>query len=331
MLRRPASLLLALAFALVGCAREAPTARAPKPGFMPWITPPGYAWPPRTLAKQDRLQPGPRAEQLSKTAPVTTALRAPLPSDTLIPGGGDCVERLRERGARFETLPTERGVDTPILVRGPLGGVEYWSPAGPMVVDCRMALALERVAPEFLALGITRARFSGAYVYRTSKQGRLSLHAYGLALDMHEVTTATGTYSVRSDFERGLSEGCREDAPVLNRLACRLRALGLFRELLTPDYDADHQDHLHIGLAPLPTLRGEPVPDSEIEPEMTSKNRAGKARAQVKTARKSVNRRPLRVEAAAPSQRVARLGSDLQETPRVGGDGVGAKTGDESR
>ncbi|HTU57188.1 MAG TPA: hypothetical protein VMF89_02125, partial [Polyangiales bacterium] len=50
-----------------------------------------------------------------------------------------------------------------------------------------------------------------------------------------------------------LQDGCSTDAPLLNQLACRLKARGLFRELLTPDYDADHHDHLHLGLAPLPT------------------------------------------------------------------------------
>lgn len=275
------------------------------------------------------MHPGLRAEALSKTAPVTTANRPPLPSDTLIPGGSDCVDRLRERGVRFETLPTERGVDTPILVHGPLGGVDFWSSGGPMVVDCRMALALTRVAPEFAALGITRARFSGAYVYRTSKQGRLSLHAYGLAIDMHDVTTAEGTLSVKKDFERGL--GCNEDAPLLNRLACRLRALGLFRELLTPDYDADHQDHMHLGLAPLPVAHVKTEPELQPEPEMTPQDRSSKARPQVKTTGKRRDRPALHVKRATPGPRVARLGPNLQEAPNVSRDRIGAETGDESR
>jgi hypothetical protein len=331
MLRRAETLLLGLALVVAGCAREAPAARTPNPGFMPWITPPGYAWPPRTVAKKDRMHPGLRAEELSKTAPVTTPNRPPLPSDSLIPGSGDCVDRLRERYVRFEALPAERGVDTPILVHGPLGGVEYWSVGGPMVVDCRMALALERVAPEFLALGITRARFSGAYVYRTSKQGRLSLHAYGLAVDMHEVTTPEGTYSVKKDFQRGLENGCAEGAPVLNRLACHLRALGLFRELLTPDYDADHQDHLHLGLAPLPGARLRPDSSSNPEPEMTSQNRPGKARPQVKTSGKRVDRPALHVKRPAAGTRVARLGSNLQDATHVSGDRVSADASDEAR
>jgi hypothetical protein len=277
------------------------------------------------------MHPGQRAEELSKTASVTTPNRPPLPSDSLFPGGSDCVDRLRERSVRFETLPAERGVDTPILVHGALGGVQYWSVGGPMVVDCRMALALERVAPEFLALGITRARFSGAYVYRTSKQGRLSLHAYGLALDMHEVTTSEGTYSVKKDFQRGLENGCADGAPILNRLACHLRALGLFRELLSPDYDADHQDHLHLGLAPLPGSHVKPESSSSPEPEVTSQNRPGKARAQVKTTGKRIDRSSLHVKRPASGARVARLGPNLQDQADVSGDRVSADASDQAR
>jgi hypothetical protein len=43
--------------------------------------------------------------------------------------------------------------------------------------------------------------------------------------------------------------GCVDEAPVLNRLACRLSQLRLFQELLTPDSNADHRDHLHLAIA----------------------------------------------------------------------------------
>ena len=46
-----------------------------------------------------------------------------------------------------------------------------------MVSDCRLALALAKVAPELRGLGISAMRFSGAYSYRMAKVGRLSLHA----------------------------------------------------------------------------------------------------------------------------------------------------------
>lgn len=338
MLRLRLLVALVASLSAAACAREVPTAHAPSASLRPWFTPQGYSWPPRTIVKEDRMHPSVRAIELSKTNPITTANRAALPSDSLIPGGNDCIERLREHGARFELLPAERGVDTPIVIHGPLGGVDFWSSGGPMVVDCRLALALERVAPTFAALGISRARFSGAYVYRTSKQGRLSLHAYGLAIDMHEVTTAAGRASVSKDFVRG--EACGEDAPVLNLLACGLRAQGLFRELLTPDYDADHHDHIHLGLAPLPSAeraaeastgeaslntKSRAEEASASESEMAPQNLKSEARAEVEPARKGVNRRAVSRKPVATNASVTRLGTNLQKASRMPGDRVDAE------
>jgi hypothetical protein len=78
------------------------------------------------------------------------------------------------------------------------------------------------------------------------------LHAYGLALDVHEVTADGKSYVVARDFRRGLTNGCAEDAPLLNRLACRFAQTRLFQELLTPDSNADHRDHLHFAIARAP-------------------------------------------------------------------------------
>jgi len=318
---RSALLIVAtLLLSVLGCARETPGARAPRPGFRPWVAAPGYSWPPRV--KQDRMNPGPRAIALAKTDPITTAQRPPLPSDSLLPGGPACLERLAERGVRFSEAPAVRGVETPIVLGGPIGGVEFWSPAGPMVVDCRFALGLEQVVGEFAAVGVRRVRFSGAYVFRTSKKGRLSLHAYGLALDVHDVTTDQGTFSVRRDFARGLLGGCGDDFPVLNRLACRLRQRGLFRELLTPDYDADHHDHLHLGVAPLP---GSSLPGLAAAPskaERTPKQGLRKGRAQVKAAGQRAEHSPVRVRAATSSARVTRLRPNLEKAPEVTRDEV---------
>jgi len=103
--------------------------------------------------------------------------------------------------------------------------------------------------------------FSGAYSYRTSRVGKLSLHAYGLALDVHEFVVKNQRLNVREHFARGLGDACAPESPKLNQIACRLKATGLFRELLTPDYNADHADHMHIGLPPLTNER--PIPPGE--------------------------------------------------------------------
>ena len=191
-------------------------------------------------------------------APAPRWNPAPLPPPRVtvsVPGGEACLRKLALAGVEFRSLEEVRGVDTPIQLQGTIGGIRYHSGFGPMVSDCRFALALATAAPELVALGVSEIHFSGAYSYRTSRVGRLSLHAYGLALDVHEIVVGGRRLSVERDFARGI--GCGGLGPALNRVACRLRELGLFRELLTPDYNADHNNHFHLGVPPLGPLANE--------------------------------------------------------------------------
>jgi hypothetical protein len=114
-----------------------------------------------------------------------------------------------------------------------------------------LAVALSAIGPVLRRLGITEVRYSGAYAYRRSKTGRLSLHAHGLAIDVHGFVVGGRRLTVERDYRRGLRDGCSPTAPVLNRVACALRETGRFAELLTPDYDADHRDHFHLAIAPV--------------------------------------------------------------------------------
>jgi hypothetical protein len=122
----------------------------------------------------------------------------------------------------------------------------------PLILDCRFAVTLLHVAPVLRELGVSALHYSGAYVYRMSQKGRLSLHAHGLAIDIHEVTIDTQQLSVKRAFVKGLGDACESNLPPLNRVACQLKRTGAFRELLTPDYDANHHDHLHLAIAPAP-------------------------------------------------------------------------------
>jgi hypothetical protein len=169
-----------------------------------------------------------------------------------IPAGDRCLAMLDATGTTYKKLSAKNGVETPIEVTSDIGGIRYEPGAGQsLLCDCRFAVALHRVAPVLKSAGVSRVRFSGAYSYRMSRVGRISLHAYGLAMDVHELTVNGTTLAVRRDFKRGLADGCASDAPALNQVACRLKSAGMFRELLTPDFNADHWDHFHLGVEPL--------------------------------------------------------------------------------
>jgi hypothetical protein len=245
----------------VGCARE-PLAGPLAPSFDPNRLPAGYAWPPIHIDGDGRELPALRAPlarasvslaggstvSIPETPPPYFAHATSVSAD--IPSGAACLDLLMARGIAHRVLDERRGVETPIAAGPVIGGVRYTTPGGgELIADCRLAAALERIGPELLALGVSEVIFSGAYSYRFTRTGKLSLHGRGLAIDIHRVVANGETLSVKTDFARGRGDGCDRESPLLNRVACRLRALGLFRELITPDHDADHHDHLHLGIA----------------------------------------------------------------------------------
>jgi len=237
----------------LGCTRHPAAISGPPRGDGP-----GYLWPEEAAAS-----PSPSAQASSSfgvsrrtihepetpyTAPLPyLAPGKPAPAVRVAESGGSCLRALRRARVRFEELDEMRGVETPIRVRGPLGGVDYWvAGSTPLEMDCRLALTLSRVGPILTRHGVTRVRFSGAYVYKTAPSGRLSHHAYGLAIDLHEFSVRGASLSVERAFSRNV--GCSGAVPPLNRLACDLRSTRYFDEFLTPDFNAAHRDHLHVSV-----------------------------------------------------------------------------------
>jgi hypothetical protein len=195
-----------------------------------------------------------------------------------VPGGADCLSELAATGTRFAKSAPVLGIATPVVVQGPLGGIPYYTlEKKPMVADCRLALALVRIAPELTALGVTKVRFSSTYVYRTSHPGRMSMHAYGLAIDVHALEIDGTMLDVKKAFTRGRGTACTAGMAPLNLVACRLRNTGLFKELIGPDDNAAHHDHFHLGLKPLAGELAADLPWPKA-PKVTRRARSARGR-----------------------------------------------------
>ena len=251
---RPVVLLIGTAWLSLGCALiHAPETSARVPSGP---LPPDYAWPPKTLTEASVQTASPqlgKAGWQGQPAGYTAATLPPAEALVPPPNAGSCLSELTRSGVNYSAPGEKRGVVTPVLVQSDLGGVRYIPTGGlPLIVDCRFAVTLERLGPLLREVGVSALHYSGAYVYRMSSKGRLSLHANGLAIDIHEATIDGQQLTVKQDFAKGLGESCGNSAPPLNRMACHLKRSGAFKELLTPDYDANHHDHIHLAIAPTP-------------------------------------------------------------------------------
>ena len=167
-----------------------------------------------------------------------------------IPDGERCLAWLEQESVAYRPLPPRPGMVTPVAVTGAIGGVRYETEGhAALVCDCRLVVALDWLGPELRSLGVRSIRHSGAYSYRTTRAGKPSLHAQGLAIDVHALSIGSSRFEVERDYVRG--GACEAETSPLNRLACDARRMGLLEEVITPDDDSDHRDHLHLAIAPL--------------------------------------------------------------------------------
>ncbi|MEZ4367411.1 MAG: extensin family protein [Kofleriaceae bacterium] len=164
-----------------------------------------------------------------------------------------CHAALRDRGITFEPA-TRKGIDLGVEVRGPIAGVEF-AFDGPLVLDCSLVVSLAEMAPYLTALGLTKATISSGYSRRNVRgTKRPSRHSFGLAADISGFAgDAVGSLRVSRDYEQGLGDerDCvgqpiTEGGALLKILQCQLIRSGLFRVVLSPDYDDAHHDHFHV-------------------------------------------------------------------------------------
>ncbi len=227
--------------------------------------------------RRSRTVPVSRQRRPSTRRPATRTRRSPAPvivqapADQGLPPSADgaCIAALEHAGVPFVGAGPVRGIATPIQVTGPIGGVRLISRARkPALMDCELARALADAAPTLRELGVTGLAFSGTYDYRNVRgSSNLSGHAFGLAIDVHQVETTAGLLDVEREYAhdrdrwpsygRGVRSvsGCvgapaTEPGRLLRTLACRLASRDTFHLIITPDDNYDHRNHLHLEAYP---------------------------------------------------------------------------------
>jgi hypothetical protein len=177
------------------------------------------------------------------------------------PDAASCLAALDELGVSYARA-RRPGIDIGVEIHGLLGGVELraFGRPEPLVLDCSLVYSLARAGEVFRAQGVERITYSSAYQRRNVRgTSRPSRHSFGLAIDMHSFALEGGerVAVVKVDYEQGLGDDLDcvgEPLTALGRLLrdvdCGLASSGLFRIILTPDYDADHYNHFHVEALP---------------------------------------------------------------------------------
>jgi hypothetical protein len=175
-----------------------------------------------------------------------------------------CESELGRRHVSFARAEDTSGVRAPVRLTGPLHGVAIHSslPAAERarsradLIDCRLALALDDFAASLAAREIVEVIHLSAY--RSPKEGGCTVrypgeqHCAALAVDVASFRKKDGTrLVVERDFHGkvGLLTCSTGTAPPneLWDIACS-SAGRQFQVVLTPNWNAEHHNHLHLEL-----------------------------------------------------------------------------------
>jgi hypothetical protein len=182
-----------------------------------------------------------------------------------------CEAELTRRGIAFSPVDEVRGVLAPVRLGGTLHGVrfhmaipEQQRESSPYeIFDCRLLLALDDFAEILARHDIVEVVHLSAYRppparrWPAGKIGRR--HDGGLALDANRFVTKDGTVlEVEKDFHGhigartcGPNTGPRPPTSAaleLRQIVCEAADSHLFNVELTPDYNWQHRNHLHLEI-----------------------------------------------------------------------------------
>lgn len=223
-------------------AARAPTAIGP---LVPWVPP--SAWhgrgiPPKQLSLYD----------VPERSPVLRY--ASLDRDA-------CEAELRARGVAFERAEDTPGVRAPVRLGGTLHGVDlhpafaHAARSRADLVDCRLALSLDDFAASLAARGVVEVAYLSSY--RTKKEYGCTAkypgeqHCAALAVDVASFRKQDGKrLVVERDFHGKIGTLTCATEPAKNELweiACAA-AGRQFQVVLTPNWNAEHKNHLHMEL-----------------------------------------------------------------------------------
>jgi hypothetical protein len=183
---------------------------------------------------------------------ILTACASHVPSaPPLSESDAQCLAELDRLGVQYQVERQSASTSRACLVQNPVRVAAATVPfSRPAVAACGFVLQFDKFEREVIR-PLAKREFGrdlktivhfGAYSCRTTDTGRESEHAKGLAIDVAGFVLTDGTMiSVKHDWsKRG---NARDFLRAVAQDAC-----GYFSEVLDPDSDHDHVDHIHLDL-----------------------------------------------------------------------------------
>jgi hypothetical protein len=190
-----------------------------------------------------------------------------VPGDGSNGGRTDCQQMLIDLGAVF--VPVDHDpespeghpeliceIDEPVLLYSPVGGValRYVSDAeeGPVFLGCDAAVSVAASAAVAETLGAEELLHIGTYNCRViSGTSTISEHGKANAIDIAGFTMSDGSeITVLEHWEDGNPAPVTPEGQLLRNFTDQIWAMGLWNIILTPEYNADHDNHFHVDLKP---------------------------------------------------------------------------------
>ena len=176
-----------------------------------------------------------------------------------------CEAELTKRKVPFAVAGPTQGVLAPVRLHGALtGGVTIHSllpesqrdKAAMEIFDCRLVLALDDFSNALSKRGVTEMFHLSAYRSRANNgctpkyDGKQ--HCGALAVDIAEFRRKDGsTLNVQRDFHGKIGQPtCPQRPNELWSIVCDAADRATFNVMLTPNYNAQHFNHVHVEVTP---------------------------------------------------------------------------------
>lgn len=183
------------------------------------------------------------------------------------PGSSECIRQLAALGLNFEYNGDQREspggnasltceVDDAVRVQNPINGVVYRyiesSSASALYGSCELMLAVYELSALLREYDIVEVGHIGTYNCRViSGTSTLSRHGYGDAIDLGSFFDSSGEeYNLVRDWQHNTTNFTNDKARILYEIGLQMHERDIFNIVLTPNYNAAHDNHFHVDLTP---------------------------------------------------------------------------------